>query len=355
MMLTYISAAAASMIAAITHLFMMYRFPRSLVIVSAAHGPKSRPRVAETTKNLLVLICIRIYRPNISMGLYWVRNMFKHFRDIAGLIVLGCVTVVGEASAAGMAEPWQVDLQTPASPVAEQIRSFNAILFSLEALITLVVLGLMGFIIWRFNAKRNPVPNKRTHNTALEILWTVVPILILVVVAFPSLRLLFFMDRTQDAEMTIKVVGHQWYWSYEYPDHGDFTFDSIMIPDDELKPGQPRLLAVDNPVVVPVGVNVRVLLTSDDVIHSWAVPSLGLKTDTVPGRTNETWVNVNEEGTYYGMCSELCGINHGYMPVAVKAVSKAEFDAWSKNAKQEFARNDGQATHVVQAVGEVSQ
>ena len=289
------------------------------------------------------------------MGFFRVRNMFKHFRDVAALITLACAKGVGEASAAGLAEPWQVDLQKAASPVAEQIHSFNAILFSLEAIITLAVLGVMGFIIWRFNAKRNPVPDKRTHNTALEILWTVVPILILVVVAFPSLRLLFFMDRTQEADMTIKVVGHQWYWSYEYPDHGDFTFDSILIPDDELQPGQPRLLAVDNPVVVPVGVNVRVLLTSDDVIHSWAVPSLGLKTDTVPGRTNETWVRVNEEGTYYGMCSELCGINHGYMPVAVKAVSMAEFDIWSKNAKQEFAQNDGPSTRVVQGPAEVSQ
>ncbi len=263
--------------------------------------------------------------------------------------------IAGEALADGLATPWQMDMQVPASPVAEQIRSFNVILFGLEALITLGVLGLMGFIIWRFNAKRNPVPNKRTHNTTLEILWTVIPIVILVVVAVPSLRLLFFMDRTQEADMTIKVVGHQWYWSYEYPDHGDFTFDSVMIPDDELEPGQPRMLSVDNPVVVPVGVNVRVLLTSDDVIHSWAVPSLGLKTDTVPGRTNETWVRVNAEGTYYGMCSELCGINHGFMPVAVKAVSKADFDIWSQSAKQEYARKEGLTTHVVQAPAEVSQ
>ncbi len=149
--------------------------------------------------------------------------------------------------------------------------------------------------------------------------------------------------------MTLKVVGHQWYWSYEYPDHGEFAFDSLMLQDDELQPGQPRLLAVDNEVVLPVDTNVRVLLTSADVIHSWAVPAFGVKTDTVPGRTNETWIRVTKEGTYYGQCSELCGVNHGFMPIAIRAVSKAEFDEWVENAKTEFARNDGPVPQVAQA------
>lgn len=345
MMLAYMIAAAASMIAAITHLFMIFVSPQPLHIFGNARakikGTAQLPANSELHSQYPLLMYVWVY--------FWVKHMFKHFRSVATLMTLACATAASAASAAGLATPWQVDLQPAASPVAEQIQSFNAILFTMEALITLAVLGVMAFIIWRFNAKRNPVPTKRTHNTALEILWTVIPIVILVVIAFPSLRLLFFMDRTTEADMTIKVVGHQWYWSYEYPDHGDFTFDSVMIPDDELEPGQPRMLAVDNPVVVPVGVNVRVLLTSDDVIHSWAVPSLGLKTDTVPGRINETWVRVNEAGTYYGMCSELCGVNHGYMPVAVKAVSQAEFEIWSKNAKQEFADNDASPTRVVQA------
>jgi cytochrome c oxidase subunit 2 len=257
----------------------------------------------------------------------------------------------GPALADGQPKPWQWNLQPAASPVAEEIHSFNILLISVEVGISVLVLALMGYIMFRFSAKRNPTPSKRSHNSVLEVLWTAAPILILVVVAVPSLKLLFFMDRTHEADMTLKVTGHQWYWSYEYPDHGEFAFDSLMLQDDELEPGQPRLLAVDNEVVLPVDTNVRVLLTSADVIHSWAVPAFGIKTDTVPGRTNETWVQINKEGTYYGQCSELCGVNHGFMPIAIRAVSKEEFDAWIETAKTEFARNDGPVPHVTQAAG----
>ena len=277
--------------------------------------------------------------------------MFRHFRNVATLSAMAMVFLGGPALADGLPKPWQMDLQPAASPVAEQIHSFNTLLITIEVAISVLVLLLIGYIAFRFSAKRNPTPSKRSHHTVLEVLWTALPVLILVVVAVPSLKLLFFMDRTHEADMTLKVVGHQWYWSYAYPDHGDFTFDSLMIPDDELKPGQPRLLAVDNQVILPVETNVRVLLTSADVIHSWAVPALGIKTDTVPGRTNETWLRINQEGTYYGQCSELCGVNHGFMPVAIKAVSKAEFDAWAEAAKTKFARNDGPVPVVAQAAG----
>ena len=168
------------------------------------------------------------------------------------------------------------------------------------------------------------------------------------VVAVPSFKLLYFMDRAQNAEMTIKVIGHQWYWSYEYPDHGKFTFDSLMVPNDELKDGQPRLLAVDNKVVLPVDTDIRVLLTSDDVLHAWAVPALITKLDAVPGRINETWMRINRESTHYGQCSELCGVNHGFMPVAVEAVSKEAFRAWVKTATKEFARADSDALQVAE-------
>ncbi len=275
--------------------------------------------------------------------------MFSHFKKVAVLSALAMVFFGGPALADGQPKPWQFNFQPAASPVAEKIHSFNTLLIAMEVGISVLVLVLIGYIAIRFSAKRNPTPSKRSHHTVLEVLWTAAPVLILVVIAVPSLKLLFFMDRTHEADMTLKVVGHQWYWSYEYPDHGEFAFDSLMLQDDELQPGQPRLLAVDNEVVLPVDTNVRVLLTSADVIHSWAVPAFGVKTDTVPGRTNETWIRVTKEGTYYGQCSELCGVNHGFMPIAIRAVSKAEFDEWVENAKTEFARNDGPVPQVAQA------
>jgi cytochrome c oxidase subunit 2 len=202
-------------------------------------------------------------------------------------------------------------------------------------------------VIYRYNARRNPVPSKTAHNTLLEVAWTVLPVLTLLVIVIPSMKLLYYSDKAQQPDMTLKVTGHQWYWTYTYPDQGEFSFDSVPIPAENLEPGQPRLLVVDNPVVVPVGTTIQVLLASDDVIHDWAVPSLGLKKDATPGRVNETWFRANQEGTFYGMCSELCGVNHYFMPIEVRAVSKEAFDAWVEEAKQKFAVNGQPQVNVV--------
>ncbi len=247
---------------------------------------------------------------------------------------------VAAAEAVGQAAPWQMNFQEAQSPVMERIHDFHNFLLVVQFGIVALVLGVLAYIIWRYNAKRNPVPSKTTHNTTLEVIWTAVPIVILVVIAIPSLRLLYFADKTHDYEMTLKVIGHQWYWSYEYPDHGNFTFDSLMIPDEDIDvaAGQVRMLSVDNAVVLPINTKVQVLVASADVIHNWAVPALGLKKDATPGRVNETWVEINTEGTYYGMCSELCGVNHGYMPIEIRAVSRDAFDAWVKTAQAEFAK-----------------
>lgn len=233
--------------------------------------------------------------------------------------------------------PWQIDFQAAASPTMERIAALTLSINLIIVAIVVLVTALVVYAAWRFRASRNPNPARWTHNTRLEIAWTTIPVIILLAIAFPSFRLLYFMDRVQEADMTLKVTGHQWYWSYEYPDHG-FTFDALMVQPEETKPGQPRLLATDNPVVLPVGVPIRIQLTADDVIHSWAVPAFGIKTDTVPGRLNETWVQVDQPGIYYGQCSELCGVNHAFMPVMIRAVPKAEFDEWVSQAKQQFAR-----------------
>ncbi len=233
-------------------------------------------------------------------------------------------------------QPWQLGFQEAATPVMERIDGFHDLLLVIITVIMLLVTALLVYVVVRFNEKANPVPSKTTHHTVLEVMWTVVPVLILVVIAIPSFRLLYYMDKTTTPGMTLKVVGSQWYWSYVYPDHGKIAFDSLIIPDDQLKPGQLRLLEVDNRVVVPVDTDIRVLLTSNSVLHSWAVPAFGVKIDTVPGRMSETWMRVTKPGIYYGQCSELCGINHGFMPIAVQAVSKADFAKWVTRAKVKF-------------------
>ncbi|MEQ8665749.1 MAG: cytochrome c oxidase subunit II [Rhodospirillales bacterium] len=266
--------------------------------------------------------------------------MIKRFALFAITAMTGLAVAAGEALAQQYrSEPWQMWFQTPRSPSAERINEFHNLVFFVEAAIVIFVLALMAYITIRFTKKRNPVPSKTTHNTLLEVIWTGVPILILVVIAVPSLKLLYYVDAHPDPDMTIKVIGNQWYWSYEYPDHGEIAFDSILIPEEDLQPGQPRLLTVDNPLVVPANTNIRVLQTSNDVIHNWAVPALMLKLDNTPGRVNETWFNIKDEGTYYGMCSELCGVNHGFMPIQVEAVSQAEFEAWVTRAQEQFAEN----------------
>jgi cytochrome c oxidase subunit 2 len=242
---------------------------------------------------------------------------------------------------AQMPHEWQLNLQPPATPVMERLYDFHTLLVWIISAISIFVLGLLLYAIVRFRESRNPVPSRTTHHTLVEVVWTVVPVLILVVIAIPSLRILYFSDRVETAEMTIKAVGHQWYWSYEYPDHGNFTFDALRKPDGELASGEPRLLATDLNVVLPVDTNIRLLITADDVLHAWAVPSFGVKRDAVPGRINETWVRIEREGVYYGQCSELCGKDHAFMPIAVEAVSKEKFQQWVSEAQSKFAKVDG--------------
>ncbi len=231
-------------------------------------------------------------------------------------------------------------LQEAASPVKHLMDSFHSLLTIIITLIVIFVAALLAYCAVRFNAKRNPVPSKTAHHTLLEVAWTVLPVIILIVVAVPSFKLLYMAERVPQADMTIKVTGRQWYWDYEYPDQGNIAFSSYIIQEADLKPGQRRLLEVDNRVVVPVNATVRLLVTAGDVIHSWALPAFGVKKDGMPGRINETWFKAEREGVYYGQCSEICGTNHGYMPIAVEVVSKEKFDAWVAKAKVAFGPRD---------------
>ena len=245
--------------------------------------------------------------------------------------------VVRHLRAEGVPEPWQLGLQDAVTPVMHDITQFHTFMLYLITAITIFVLALLLIVMVKFNAKANPTPSKTTHNTTIEVVWTVVPILILLVIAIPSFRLLYLQRDIPPADITIKATGHQWYWSYEYPDHDDMAFDSLMVEEGDLKPGQPRLLATDNDVVVPVNKTVRVIVTASDVIHNWAVPSFGIKMDGIPGRLNETWFRAEKTGVYYGQCSELCGIRHAFMPVTVRVVSEEDFAAWLVEAKEKFA------------------
>lgn len=268
------------------------------------------------------------------------RNKLKTFLPA----LIGAMMTMGPAFAGPNGEvrsaPWQLWLQEPGSPTADRIVAFNAQLMVIETLIVIFVLVLMAYIAFRFSAKRNPVPSKTTHHVGLEVAWTILPIFILIGISVPSLKHLYYADSTPDAEMTLKITGNQWYWNYAYPDHENLTFDSLIIAEEDLQPGQPRLLSVDNKVYLPVETNIRLLMTSADVIHNWALPSLSIKLDTMPGRINETWTRIHEKyvgKTIYGMCSELCGVNHGFMPIAIEAVSKEDFAKWVKKAQEEFA------------------
>ncbi len=264
----------------------------------------------------------------------------------SGLAALGASFGLHGAASAAAPTPWQIGFQPAATPIMREITEFHNLLLVIITLITLFVLGLLIYVIWRFSEKRNPTPSKTTHNTLIEIAWTVVPVLILIFIAVPSFALLYNSDVIPKADLTIKATGHQWYWEYAYPDHGGFSFDSNMVEDDELKPGQKRLLEVDNRIVVPVGKTVRLIVTSapDGVIHAWAVPAFGVKIDTVPGRLNETWFRAEREGSYYGQCSELCGVRHGFMPIQVDVVSERAFQAWLAEARREFAGAPAPAT-----------
>ena len=258
-------------------------------------------------------------------------------------------------SAAGLAfavaaqpKDWQITFQEAASENMTMITDFNNFLLILMTAISVFVLGLMLYVMVRFNARANPEPSTTTHNTLVEVVWTVVPIVILVVIAIPSFRLLYFQRDIPEADMTVKAVGYQWYWGYEYPDHGDFAFDSLMLSDEE-RGDQPRLLATDTAMVVPVDTTVRVIVTAADVLHAFAMPAFGLKMDAVPGRLNETWFKAEKTGTYYGQCSELCGIRHAFMPIRIEVVSKADFALWVEEAQNEYAEIDNADAMVASA------
>jgi cytochrome c oxidase subunit 2 len=256
----------------------------------------------------------------------------------------------GFAGLAGAAEPlpWQMNFQPAVTPVAEEAHRFHDLLLVIIAAISVFVLALMVYCFVRFNEKANPVPSRTSHNTLVEVLWTVVPVMILVAIAIPSFKLMYYADRIEEAEMTIKAIGRQWYWSYEYPDYGNFTFDALMVPETEVTDPSKRLLATDTHVVVPVDTNIRLLVTGSDVIHAWTIPAFHVKLDAIPGHVNESWFHVTEEGTYYGQCSELCGVGHAYMPIVVEVVSKEAFAEWVAAAQEEYARVDAPAASVAQ-------
>ena len=252
---------------------------------------------------------------------------------------VAAATLVPAAAMAGLGQPspWQLGFQQSASPIMDTITWFHDFLLYIITAITVFVLALIIIIAVKFNARANPVPSKTTHNTLLEVAWTVIPVVILVAIAVPSFRLLFAQLTIPPADVTIKATGKQWFWTYDYPDNG-FGFDSLMLQDKDRKPDQPRLLAVDNEVVVPVNKVVRVQVIGADVIHAFAVPSFGIKIDAVPGRLNETWFRATREGVYYGQCSELCGKDHAYMPITVRVVNDRDYAAWLDQAKKKFAQ-----------------
>ena len=238
------------------------------------------------------------------------------------------------------AEPWQLGFQDPATPIMQGIIDLHHDIFFFLTAILVFVVWMLGRTLWHFHEDRHPVPQYIVHGTTIEILWTIAPSLILMLIAIPSFALLYSMDEVVDPAITIKAIGHQWYWSYEYSDYENadgqsIAYDSYMIPEDDLELGQLRLLEVDNRVVVPVNTHVRFIITAADVLHSWAVPSLGVKCDAIPGRLNQVSVFIKREGIYYGQCSELCGINHAFMPIVVEAVSLADYVSWISTKLEE--------------------
>jgi len=257
-------------------------------------------------------------------------------RRLLGFAVAGVALLAGGAAFAelGQPAPWEYTLQESASPVMDNIIWFHNFLLWLISIITLFVLGLLIAVVVKFNARSNPVPSRTTHNTLIEVAWTLIPVLILVSIAVPSFRLLFQELDIPKADLTVKVTGKQWYWSYAYPDNGKFEFDSLLAQDKK-----PRLLGVDNEMVVPVNKVVRIQTTGADVIHSFAVPAFGIKIDSIPGRLNETWFKATKLGMFYGQCSELCGKDHAFMPIVVRVVNDQEFATWVEGAKKKFAAN----------------
>ena len=250
--------------------------------------------------------------------------------------------MASNAMSKGQPTEWQIGFQEAASPLMAELAGLHDFIFWIITFITIFVFVLLAYVCVKFSAKNNKKPSTTTHNSLLEVAWTVIPVIILVVISIPSFRLLYKQNDFSNIDITIKATGYTWYWGYEYPDHGDFAFDAFMLDESELEEGQPRLLATDNALVVPINKNIKMQITSDPagVIHSWAMPSLGVKMDAIPGRLNETYFNIKEPGMYYGQCSELCGPGHGFMPIMIKAVSDDEFSAWVVEAQEEFAKDD---------------
>ena len=273
--------------------------------------------------------------------------------NAVGMTLLAILIGAGSADAGlGQPSPWQLGLQQSVTPVMDNITWFHDFLLYIITAIAGFVLVLLVVVMVRFNARANPIPSRTTHNTLLEVAWTIVPIMILLVIAVPSFKLLFYQLNLPSAELTVKATGKQWYWSYTYPDNGNFEFDSLMLREadrQKIQPEPPRLLGVDNEMVVPVSKTVHVLTTGADVIHAFTVPSFGIKIDAIPGRINETWFKATKVGMYYGQCSELCGKDHAFMPIAVRVVSEQAFAAWIEDAKKKFAARDPEAQTLVAA------
>lgn len=271
--------------------------------------------------------------------------MFRKTYLMIATMIATFLSAIGVASSSEdgiySAAPGQLGFMEAATPIMEELTAFHNMLLVITTVIVIFVTAILLYIFVRFNAKANPVASKTTHNTMLEIVWTVIPVLILVTIAVPSFRLLYKQDVIPEADVTIKAIGNQWYWSYEYPDHEEIMFDAIMLMEgDEGYSDHPRLLGADERVVVPVNKVIRVQVTASDVIHAWTIPAFGAKIDAVPGLLNETWFKATREGLYYGQCSELCGIRHGFMPIMVEVVSEAEYAAWLEEAKVKYASDD---------------
>ena len=270
--------------------------------------------------------------------------LMRLIRKAAPALAFVAALAAGGIAFAGLGQPspWQMNFQQSASPSMDDIIWFHNLLLWIIAAITAFVLVLRRICIVKFNSKANPTPSRTTHNTLLEIAWTLIPVVILVVIAVPSFRLLFLQlnlppMNTEQGDVTVKATGKQWFWTYSYPDHGNFEFDSLLVRDPKELNGRPRLLAVNNELVVPVNKIVRLQTTGAEVIHAFAVPSFGIKIDSIPGRINETWFRATREGVYYGQCSELCGKDHAYMPIAVRVVSEEAFAKWIEESKKRFA------------------
>ena len=256
------------------------------------------------------------------------------------ILTLILITLLGKTAFAKEPYDWQLGFQEAASPVMRSVLELHNFVLIMMTVITIFVLLLIIYVVIRFRKSVNPHPSKRTHNALIEVLWTGIPVIILIAMAIPSFKLLYQQDVIPEADMTVKVIGHQWYWEYQYPEHFDISFESYMTPDEDLKQGDVRLLTVDNKLVLPTKKNIHVLITAGDVLHSFAMPSLGVKKDAVPGRLNETWMNIEKPGIYRGQCSELCGTGHGYMPIVIEALSEEEFLAWAMDTKIKFAMNE---------------